>query len=386
MSNPYLITFTPIESFFFGGSVSFDDDYYVQSAKFPSQSTIMGALRTSLLIANGFLLQHRHARFVPKKYADEAAKLVGETSLNTFDEPDPNFGVIDKLSPCFLIQTNKDHSIANAYFPIPNDVIHYQKKFQQIEYDFINGKAYNCGKDQEKVPLRQFKTSNASIKHKFIATGDYFGGKAFWHAYLADHTPEAYSDIIDVSEQCYINQSQVGIGTDRGQTKEGQFYVKNDYYLKENFAFAVICHLKEFKPFTNTIVMGGEQSVFQITLSDLTHHPLSDHPIINHFITPTPLLPAKNQIALSPLIADNHIFLDNAICHTLSTRMESVRMLYSVSKKNGSKRSDKQDLKTDAYRMIPAGTVFYLSDNESYALPLVKGIPDIIGYNQLING
>ncbi|KPA17970.1 CRISPR-associated family protein [Candidatus Magnetomorum sp. HK-1] len=383
MSKPYLITFTPAETFFFGGSVSFDDDYYVQSAKFPSPSTIMGAIRASLLLENGFLLQHRHGRFVPKAYWKEAVGLVGETSLNAFDEENPDFGVIEKISPCFLIQKNPDKGVANAYFPIPNDIISYEKHFKQIKYEFIRGNTYNCGKKQDFIPLRKLKSNGAVIKNKNIDSGEFYGGKTFWKTYinnlLNQSSSNEFSDIIDINKQCFVQNSQVGIGTDRGQTEDGKFYVKKDYFFEDDYAFAVICHLKKEQKFTKSIMMGGEQSVFQIDVQSLGAE-FDDHPIVNKFITNSSpnLSDSDKKIAISPLIAKENIFLDANIRHTISTRIESVRMLNSVSKK-----SKNQFLKTDAIRIIPTGTVFYISSDKSFPL-LEEGIPDIIGYNQLL--
>ena len=62
--------------------------------------------------------------------------------------------------------------------------------------------------------------------------------------------------------------------------------------------------------------------------------------------------------------------------------MQSVRMLHSISARKSNPTDKDYDLKTDAFRIIPTGAVFYVKPN--YELPLIKGLPDLIGYNQMI--
>jgi len=245
-SNKYLITFTPVEAFFFGGDVSFADNYYVQSDKFPSQPTIIGALRASLLTRKGYMLQHKNGRYIPKEYREHADLLTGKTRLNSLTEDsNVDFGIIQKISPCFLV----DKYLTNAYFPIPNDIIKLKNdtQFHQRIFQSKKGLANNCSMTYESIPIQYLKASNTLLKQKDIdAHGAFYGGKQFFQQYLKNHPIES-TNIIHI-DNYYISHRQAGIGLEKRKVKDGAFYVKTHYTLKENHAFAIIGHFKD-EPF-----------------------------------------------------------------------------------------------------------------------------------------
>jgi len=379
MNNVYLITFTPLDTFFFGGQVSFSDDYYVKSAQFPSPSTIMGALRASMLMKKGYLLQHKKGRFVPAEKSKAAADLTGITALDALDISQPDFGIIEQVSPCFLYQTT--NNTCDAWFHLPNDIVKFKgSDFYQIVFDDLKGLASNCSKKQTSIPLRKQKHENTYVKAKEVQPGTFFGGKNFWTDYMANAKSVYYSnDIIDPSDY-FTEHRQVGIGLAQRQAIDGALYVKHDYELHPNCCFAIIACFREEPAFTETIVMGGEQSIFRIHCEHIHENPLKGHPIIEAFIESSKTAQSKaeptKQVAVSPLIA-NATFFENEIfsrCFINSTG--AVRMLYSPTKHKDSK----QNLKTDAWKMIPAGAVFFTTE----PLPLNRGLADKIGYNKVL--
>jgi CRISPR/Cas system CMR-associated protein Cmr3 (group 5 of RAMP superfamily) len=58
MSVPYLITFKPYGRFYFGTSQSFGEGFYAMSSMFPTQTTILGAIRATILSQHD-LLDHQ---------------------------------------------------------------------------------------------------------------------------------------------------------------------------------------------------------------------------------------------------------------------------------------------------------------------------------------
>lgn len=117
----YLITFTPMEPYFFGGERTFgfgkESDrkppYYIVSEKNPSQPTLFGTLRYIILSQNNALFD--------QKDAAKAGELVGAESFSfqkalTYAEaPAQNFGIINCISPLFLIKAGE------WYVPTPFD-------------------------------------------------------------------------------------------------------------------------------------------------------------------------------------------------------------------------------------------------------------------------
>jgi len=381
MAKTYLITFTPVDTFFFGGSVSFADEYYVQSAKFPIPSTVLGALRASLLIHKGYLLQQKNGRYIPKEYREPAVALTGSSFLNTFDASEPDFGIIEKISPCFLVK--KD--LTNAYFPVPNDIVKLKSdgQFHQTYFDFVKGLASNCSKRLDTIPLWKLKNNDNPLKSKDMDIyGTFFGGTDFWHHY---NEKSVYNDIIDL-DTIFHPHPQVGIALENRQAKDGAFYVKTDFTLDGHYAFAVIAHFKNDPAFTKRVVMGGEQSVFEIDCIPChtdQNHAVESHPIVQSLIAKDSWheMYSEKQVAISPLIAEKDLFKSDTFSHILSHKMGTVRMLNSITDKKGQMHHG-PNLKTDAWKIIPAGAVFYLT--QPGHLPLISGVPDLIGYNSVL--
>ncbi|MEW6654461.1 MAG: CRISPR-associated protein Cmr3, partial [Bacteroidota bacterium] len=55
MNKFYLITFTPLGRFYFGSANSWGESFYATSLKFPTQTTILGCLRRTMLKQKGLL-------------------------------------------------------------------------------------------------------------------------------------------------------------------------------------------------------------------------------------------------------------------------------------------------------------------------------------------
>ncbi|KGN96605.1 CRISPR-associated protein Cmr3 [Porphyromonas sp. COT-108 OH2963] len=104
----YLIKLTPLDKFFFGQKKTFGDDnanYFVYSSLFPQQTALLGLLRYQLLQIAG------EEVFKNNKIQDKekAAELIGEQSFSPFAEKKLQFGIIESLSPVFIIdKKNKD--------------------------------------------------------------------------------------------------------------------------------------------------------------------------------------------------------------------------------------------------------------------------------------
>lgn len=122
----YLVKLTPIDKFFFGQKNTFGDDnvnYFVRSSHFPQQTALLGLLRYQLLChADKSVFDNN--KIVNSKAAKE---LIGEKSFSPEEPSVDNFGLIESLSPVFLM----DKETGELYLPAG---LRYQEK-EEGEYE-----------------------------------------------------------------------------------------------------------------------------------------------------------------------------------------------------------------------------------------------------------
>ena len=195
MSCKYLITLTPAGRFFFGGAASFSDGFFVQSEKFPQQTTVLGALRASLLVGSNMLLQHKRGRFVPKNKKIKAESLTGKSRVNNF-EGTPELGIIKNISPVFIVK-KEEENIADAFFKAPEDIVKNKEtgKFRKIKFTKVkNVFSCNCSNSGKRDFIYE---SDFNIKNE--KRGEFYGGLEFWENYLKNNCSE--EGLLDLDEK-----------------------------------------------------------------------------------------------------------------------------------------------------------------------------------------
>lgn len=133
MSN-YLIKLTPLDKFFFGQKKTFGDDnanYFVYSSLFPQQTALLGLLRYQLLQIAGEEI------FKDNKIQDEhkAGELIGEQSFSPFAGEELQFGIIQSLSPVFIIDKKNDEDKEEHFLPVGR---RFQKKKEKGPYSLLH--------------------------------------------------------------------------------------------------------------------------------------------------------------------------------------------------------------------------------------------------------
>ena len=365
MSKAYLITFTPIYRFFFGGSYSLEDSFYAESLKFPQPTTILGCLRNTILAQADII----SPTTIIGSFSEEAQKLTGTSTLNRLDDTNVDFGAIERLSPVFIVKF-KDNAIEDFLFPVPADIMKDGSSLIRFGYEKkTNGKSSYSGRVVEYAIL--------SKRNPKLREFGYLGGKDFWEEYMhgnsLPHNPYYEEDKI------FIAHTSIGIGRKNRVAEEGMFYTKIDYSLRKGFAFAVIAWLKEDSILKDDVViLGGEQSTFLMKVSSLED---ISHPVINMIVNnkcnmSENLSSCSNEekiIALSPIVLDkgsNDRFA-STMEHRIVKGMQATRIV---------KRA--KALKSEAISMIPAGSVFY--PKEPVSLTVNWKISYKIGYNYVI--
>lgn len=130
----YLIKLTPLDKFFFGQKKTFGDDnanYFVYSSLFPQQTALLGLLRYQLLQIAGEEI------FKDNKIQDEhkAGELIGKQSFSPFVKDKLQFGIIQSLSPVFIIDKKKDEGKEEYFLPVGK---RFQKKKEKAPYSLLH--------------------------------------------------------------------------------------------------------------------------------------------------------------------------------------------------------------------------------------------------------
>jgi CRISPR type III-B/RAMP module-associated protein Cmr3 len=370
MSTPYLITFTPVNRFFFGSSHSFAEGFFAESMKYPQPTTILGCLRNTILIQQN-IVTTQNGRHIPDITNTEAQKFTGTSMVNGLNDNNDNFGVIEKLSPVFIVKQGNDR-IADILFPAPADMEKIDNFFRYITYK-RQGNAISSYSGKEK-PFAILSDRNPKLPEV-----DCIGGKEFWSAYLNNQQISCNSDYAE--DKIFITHTSVGIGRKDRVAEEGMFYTKIDYSLYKDFSFGVIVWLRDNNILKNDVVLlGGEQSAFRMEISPISDDIFSSHPVINAILSDNcdffkNLNSCTNNeklVALSPLVFDETInsSLTDIMEHRIVKGIHSIKTIKKVGA-----------IKSEAVCMVPAGSVLY---PEKAMNSSGWEIPYKIGYNHVI--
>lgn len=383
MSSPYLITFTPINRFFFGSSHSFAEDFYVESMKYPQPTTILGCLRDTILLQER-ITKNSGGRYIVDIGHPNAKDLTGTSRVEGLNDSDDNFGKIERLSPIFIVKTQKNGSIADILFPVPADIERNGDFFRYIEYKKIDNAISNYSGMKKPFAI-------LSDKNPKIPSPASLGGREFWIKYI-DNRQIPYNSVYS-EDEIFKTHISVGIGCENKDTgmgkryfkktvQKGMFYTKIDYSLHKDYVFGVIVWLGDNVLEEDIVLLGGEQSAFQMKISCARDGICSSHPVVTAIINnKCDLFQNLNSctnndklVALSPLVFDESVNsrLKDIMEHRIIQGIQSIRTLRRAA--NGIQKSD-------ATCMIPSGSVLYPERSAKFS---GWKIPYKIGYNHVI--
>lgn len=379
MCIPYLITFKPTGRFYFGTSQSFAEGFNPTSSQFPSQTTILGAIRAKILEQNNCLDIEKR---IP---VGDYEKLTGSSPMSGLDETVVEFGKIEKLSPVFIVKWKSTAACPEDFLlPVPVDVFFEYDKKKDDDGDTLVRKLLRYELKKKAIPEGSTNFVYTFDKKIKADHAEYLGGIQFWEAYAKkEEKIECHQEYL--AKKIFISGSHPGIareteGERRRVAKEEHFYRKQDYKLQEDFCFGVIVHFTEEEVLEDDhVFMGGERSLFIMKLHKLPLQPsyiISNHPIIKRFCNEKDSGDYKgkedskagggNYVLVSPFIAGAEVKPDFAL----------INELYAPRSTNN---VDDKKTKTDSFRAIPAGSILKTESKIS----AVNTYPTLskIGYN-----
>jgi CRISPR-associated protein Cmr3 len=382
----YLITLFPIERFYFGSDVTFgekNENYFVRSAYFPQQTTLLGMLRYYLLQQNDFFDNSGKI-----KKPNDLNRIIG---VNGFD-PNKNgsFGIISEISPVFIVGPEGEYFVQSR---------EYGLKWKEDE---ISGE-----KKQELIPLKIKKQDG---QNSFSKNNTYYmdgldaktvlpdllvnsrTGHMRYFDYNEDKTDDPMNGVFIPCEQIGIKKPLRGsIDVEKG------FYKQIGYNLKQNFGFAFFASIdinisNGFKIEPGLVKMGADQSWFKIECKivggDVNNN-------INHLIRNL-YKQVNDQEKKIVLLSDTYLESESYNCNKIpfaSTSTISFGYLEtSFSKTEPGFSFDREGfklIKSMGYKtLLKKGSVLYFSSKEDKD-NLLKIINDNhafyqIGYNHAI--
>jgi len=376
MKMQYLITFKPYSTFFFGTFKSFGEGYYAESSRFPLQTSIVGCLRKTILKQNGWLDQK--GNYPDKKYRNQYEQITGSVATVSMDSSDLNLGIIEKVSPVFIVRQAPGHFCPDDFlFPVPQDIDYQYDPVEKDDkgnkvitgFDYLN---YKLIRESEKE-----KAITSRIRNPKNDPPDYLGDRDFWEKYIR-HEEIPYHPGCE-SGNIFLNVVQQGIARDENrQTVEGAFYEKHAFCLAKGYSFGVIAVLNGETPFKkekDDVFLGGDRSLFQMQIKPITapyELRYTGHPVMNRILGSEPHYEPPDDdnkyVCISALYGDQEP-LD--LEHALILSLEANRFL------------EYQKKKTDSYCGIPHSSVLYPKKGKSF---IYKGydMATKIGYNFII--
>lgn len=359
----YLITFKPLEPYFFGGERTFGfgsetarkPPYYIVSENAPSQPTLFGTLRYIILSQNDALYG--------QKNANEAAELVGAESFSfkkamqshfSNDETKKQtFGKINKISPLFLVKdgvwcipTPFDHKSGDK--DSPNRVYTPFTMMESASVVFGNGFSF--------------------YPADYVAKEGYGGGCLS----LKDKSIIPDSSIFISCERTGINSHRTE-DTSTGIRDDGSFFKKLRKRLADGFAFAIIADLScDLETGESVVFMGQDKSPFLCNIAE-TDKDLKEE-------AESALKSSGNisrKFALSDIVPLKESFNGEEFSYYIAEAKVLRNLESKVNANNAFERYSKSD---KLYKLIRGGSIFITEQN-----PFENAALEKIGMNILID-
>lgn len=346
----YLVTFTPLEPYFFGNERVFDygkiksTAYFIKSESLPLQSTILGTIRYCCIKNPTMDFQYK-------------PNIIGKKSFNIMEE-EQDFGCIKSLSPIFLVKENE--------------------YLIRTPYNHKNGE-----KTQYYTPFQDYYQPIETCEGKKRFPKDYNPKEGIADTFTSIVTGVNY-DLIHTTEQ-------VGI---RKNTQENGFFKKQYVYLQSNdnvlqknnektfdISFAVMAEIElNLDGMIKIVYMGQGKTAFVVKFQEKENN--FTKKIITFWEKKNKNYPMK--MALSDIYIKEPITKLNELCYYVNVKLRDYRSFLTNYQANSfHTRYEKGKV---LQHLIRAGSVFWIKENkeEEFEKMLDNKNCKKIGFNKVI--
>lgn len=325
----YLVTFKPLEPFFFGNDKIFsftaqeNGRYFISSENTPSQSTLLGAIRYILLPVKKTGWDYN------TEENQKNIEAVGNAGFNP-SEQHPDFGKIIDISPVFITGDN------GAMVRTPFDHIVSESKYTPFsKYEF-----YELPDGRKKLYTQEYNSKE---------------GVACSYMQLKDGA---------VIEMDKIFKSDIRVGINRNSDQDG-FFKKEYKILLGNYSFAVYLTLDDsITPQNNIVQLGQGKSTFVVSF----------HPEENTLSEQLEKYLGDNVVyCMSDTFTESDIYDKSAFSVTgIKTYRHFLKNKNQVTKGNG------------LYNIIEAGSIFIPHAPGEFISQITEKPVNKAGYNNLV--
>lgn len=263
--------------FFFGGELTFGDneniksDYFVHSNQLPQASTILGVMRYTILKVNGLLIKNAKDA---SKNADKRIELIGKGGFSIANPPADGYGVIKSISPVFVEDFRK-----HVLMPCPVD----------CGYDVsFTPSAVQGNKDNKAKLLPEVKCTKENKfydeEKKLLFPYKKYDNWKYWmnEEGLQVQTEEIFADAEQIGirkgeacedDKAFYKQTFKTFVKEYEEKDEKTGEIKRRTPHDYEFVFLTdvederLKSLTESKEFSDIVQMGGQRSMFRISIS-----------------------------------------------------------------------------------------------------------------------
>ena len=367
----YLLRIEPVEHFFFGvektGDLGNRKPYYMRTALFPQQTSILGLLRYILLLKNNLLGTNLNTI--------DVEKLIG---IAGFPGVKPSkdksaYGKIINIFPVFILGENN-----RAYYYRPLD---WKYKYEKITNCKVSYNNDNC---VEFVPfLKDYDAKKGIPEYVISQNGDsllleYNGESTEWVL-----RKEAKAGNQKSPERRFVEKK--GDKKQEDDAKKEAYYKQEFLYMSKGFAYGCIVEVENehgLDEYKTVLPFGGERSSFSISFVELNDD--SQYKFN--------LDPPQNKELKIELLSDT--YMDNAdlnhACFAICDAVAFRNLKTSTKTKNYNMISD--DIEdgielSSRLQLLKKGSVFFFeSDTKLGSMETAIGKHDVfttIGYNKI---
>jgi CRISPR-associated protein Cmr3 len=354
----YLITLTPLDTFFFGGETTFGQNdganYFAKSNLFPQQTTLLGALRRELLRQNPNFDQ---------------IKLIGLASFKGI--ADASFGRIHQISPVFMRYQDENYFVRSREF-----VTDKEETTHPLNLSFHKGTHELNTLSNGNIPLLKKQNGNT-----------YNPKEDFAEALVA-------GEMVFPMEKVFISNQKIGITKykngapklENGKATDNSlgFYKQSFYRLAKDWSFAFFLTLNtdelDFNFKESVLTMGGENRPFamKITPMDETGNIQDEYqdenmPCFAH---------GKKIVLLSDAFVTPDIYKYCLFAITTTTTFRNIQTDIATQHWADLGENAKQPQKSAIkWQVLKRGSVFFTNQHLALEAALNNPIYQKIGYN-----